>query len=87
MLLREHGPRPLDVVLAVAAFAAIGVGFALFNLCGGGDSLVCFGVGVALLGAALFRSGAWATIVPISIAAFTLIAAGWYGATVAGCYL
>jgi len=77
----------LTGVLVVGAFVLIGAGFAAFNLCGGGDSLVFFGVAVAFLGAALFRTGAWATVIPIAIATLTLVGAGWYGATVAGCSL
>jgi hypothetical protein len=72
-------------LLILATFVLLGVGFALFNSCDGGNSLIVFGVAVACLGAALFRTGAWATIVPIAIATLTLVGAGWYGATVGGC--
>lgn len=46
-----------------------------------------FAVGVALLGVVLYRTGAWATVIPIAIVTLTLLVGGWYGALVAGCRL
>jgi len=79
-------PQLITGFLILGTFVLLGVGFSLFNVCDGGWSLVLFGIAVAFLGAALFRSGAWATIVPIAIATLTLVGAGWYGASVAGCH-
>jgi len=75
----------LDIIAMVGSVAFLGAGLAAFGLCGGGVSLLLFGAAVALLGWVLFRTGAWATAIPMGIVTFTLVAAGWYGATVAGC--
>jgi hypothetical protein len=79
--------RFIDAIVVIASITLVGVGFALLGLCGGGDSLVLFGVAVALLYITLSRSGAWATLIPISILAFILILAGYYVANGAGCSL
>ena len=44
-----------------------------------------FGGAIAFLGALLYRTGAWATIIPFAIITLTLVGGGWYGAMVAGC--
>jgi len=82
-------PNPpfVDAIVVAASITLVGVGFVLFGVCGGGDSLVLFGVAVALLYIPLSRSGAWATLIPISILSLTLVAAGWYVAIGAGCHL
>lgn len=80
------GPDYIDGLLILAALAFLGAGLALANLCDGGDSLVLFGGAVAMIGVMLFRSGAWATAVPMALATLALVAGGWYGATVAGCH-
>jgi hypothetical protein len=77
----------IDAIVVAGIFAAIGVGFALFNVCGGGFTLALFGGAIALLGYALGRSNAWATIIPVCIVTLTLVGAGVYAASVAGCHL
>jgi hypothetical protein len=34
----------------------------------------------------LYRTGAWATIIPFAIIVLTLVGGGWYGGSVAGCW-
>jgi Ca2+/Na+ antiporter len=75
----------LDALLIVVILVSLASGFALFNYCGGGASLALFGVAAGLLGYTLFRSDAWATIIPSCIVTLTLVVAGWYAASVAGC--
>ena len=79
-------PPFLSVVLVVACFAFVGAGLAFAATCNGGFSLIFFGVAVALLGAIIFRTGAWATVIPFAIITLALVAGGWYGASVAGCW-
>jgi hypothetical protein len=79
--------RLTDALVVVAIIVLMGGGLATLTLCGGGASLVLFGAAVVLLGVALGRSGGWALIIPISIAALTLVAAGWFVAGGAGCGL
>jgi len=74
-------------IFIIAAIGCLGAGLALAGYCDGGDSLVLFGGATALVGALLFRSGAWATVIPVAIVTLTLVAGGWYGATVAGCHV
>jgi hypothetical protein len=78
-------PPWIDATVVVASIVLVGVGFALLGVCGGGDSLVLFGIAVALLYVPLSRAGAWATLIPICIMTITLVAAGWYVANGAGC--
>ncbi|MGA8709937.1 MAG: hypothetical protein ACLP8Y_08005 [Thermoplasmata archaeon] len=80
-------PDFIDGLLILGAVGFLGGGLALAGFCGGGGSLALFGGAVALIGVMLFRSGAWATAVPMAIATLLLVAGGWYGATVAGCHL
>ena len=79
------GPDRFDLVALAGCLAFLGAGLALAASCDGGESLVLFGVAVALVGVVLYRTGAWATVIPIAIVALTLVAGGWYGASVAGC--
>jgi len=79
-------PQLVSVLLAVACFAFTGAGVAFANVCDGGYSLMFFGVAVASLGAMLYRTGAWATIIPFAIITLTLLGGGYYGLTVAGCH-
>lgn len=81
------GPDRYDGLLIVGALASLGAALSVAEYCGGGISLALFGAAVGLLGVTLFRSGAWATAVPMGIATALLVGAGWYGATVAGCHL
>ena len=81
------GPHAIDAVFVIGIFVAVGLAFALFGFCGGGASLALFGVAVALLGYTLGRSNAWATIIPICIVTLTLVGAGVYAASLAGCLL
>ncbi|HKN07510.1 MAG TPA: hypothetical protein VJ021_07935 [Thermoplasmata archaeon] len=81
------GPRLLDAFLIIASIGCLGAGLAIAGICDGAGSLFLFAGAVALLGAVLFRTGAWATVIPIAILSLTLVAGGWYGATVAGCHL
>lgn len=78
--------RYINAALVVGCFALVGAGLAYAPVCNGGDSLILFGGGVACLGALLYRTGAWATVIPFAIITLTLVAGGWYGATVAGCH-
>ena len=88
-------PRPPSVssshlvvaILVIACFASVSAGFVFYASCNGGNSLILFGVATALLGALLYRMGAWATVIPFAIITLCLIGGGWYGATVAGCSL
>jgi len=80
-------PDFIDGLLILGAVALLGAGLALAEFCDGGLSLVMFGGAVGLIGVMLFRSGAWATAIPAGIATLLLVAGGWYGATVAGCYI
>ncbi len=79
------GVRLIDALLVVGILVAIGLAFALFDFCDGGASLVLFGAAAVLLGLTLFRSNAWATIVPICLVTLILVLAGWYAASLAGC--
>jgi hypothetical protein len=81
------GPDRYDGVLILGAVAFLAAGLGVAEYCNGGGSLALFGGAVAMIGVMLFRSGAWATAIPMAMASLLLVAAGWYGATVAGCYL
>jgi len=78
-------PPSLTALLVVGCFACIGAGVVFAATCDGGYSLILFGAGVAFLGALLYRSGAWATIIPFALVVLTLVGGGYYGLTVAGC--
>ncbi len=80
----DRAPR-VDAILILVILIAVGGAFALFPFCGGGASLGLFGAAVAVLGYTLGRSGAWATIIPVGIVTLTLVLAGWYVASSAGC--
>lgn len=73
-------------MLVVGCFAFVGAGLAFAATCDGGFSLIFFGIAVAFLGTLIYRTGAWATVIPFAIIALTLFAGGWYGASVAGCW-
>jgi len=77
----------ISASLAVVCFAFVGLGLAFAATCDGGYSLIFFGIGIAFLGALIYRMGAWATIIPFAIIALCLIGGGYYGLTVAGCPL
>jgi hypothetical protein len=79
--------RLFDGIVVVASITLVVVGFGLLGVCAGGGSLVLFGVAVAVLYIPLSRVGAWATLIPISILAFILIAGGYLVANGAGCQL
>jgi len=79
-------PPLFSTVLVVGCFTLVGAGLAFAATCGGGYSLIFFGGAVALLGLLLYRTGAWATIIPFAIITLALVAGGWYGASVAGCW-
>jgi hypothetical protein len=81
------GSHFIDAIEVTACLAFVVAGFVFYGACNGGDSLILFGVAVAFLGALLYRTGAWATIIPFALITLTLIAGGWYGASVAGCSL
>lgn len=88
----QHGPpvvRPhrklINAVLVAACIAFLAAGSVLYQNCNGGNSLILFGVAVAILGAILFRLGAWATAIPFAIVTLTLVGGGYYGLTIAGC--
>jgi hypothetical protein len=78
-------PRLGDAILVTAVIVLVAAGFALLGVCGGGDSLALFAAAVVFLGIALGRSGAWAVVIPISIAGATLVAGAWFLANGAGC--
>ena len=80
-------PTYLDGLLILGSIGCLVAGLAVAESCDGGGTLVLFGAAVALIGVLLFRSGAWATVIPMAILTLTLVAGGWYGATVAGCHL
>ena len=69
----------------IGCFACLGAGVAFATSCDGGYSLMLFGGAVACLGALLYRTGAWATIIPFAIIVLSLVGGGYYGLTVAGC--
>lgn len=79
-------PPYVSLVLVIGCFALVGAGLAFAATCNGGYSLIFFGGAVALLGAMLYRTGAWATIIPFAIIVLTLVGGGWYGGSVAGCW-
>ena len=79
-------PKHLTAILAIVCFAFVGAGLAFAATCDGGISLILFGAGVAVLGLLLYRTGAWATIIPFAIITLALVAGGWYGGSVAGCW-
>lgn len=79
-------PPLLGTALVVGCFALVGAGLAFAATCDGGYSLIFFGGAVAVLGLILYRTGAWATIIPFAIITLALVAGGWYGASVAGCW-
>jgi len=76
----------ISVILALGCFACVGAGLALAATCDGGYSLILFGGAIAALGALIFRTGAWATLIPFALMALTLAVGGWYGAMLAGCW-
>jgi MFS-type transporter involved in bile tolerance (Atg22 family) len=80
-------PRPvgLTALLVIGCFAFMGVGIAFATVCDGGYALMLFGAAVGCLGALLYRTGAWATIIPFAIIVLCLVGGGYYGLTVAGC--
>jgi len=80
------GPDRIDAVALAGCLACLGTGLALSATCDGGDSLILFGVAVAMVGVVLYRNGAWATVIPMAIATLALVAGGLYGASVAGCH-
>jgi len=80
-------PHSLDIVVAIASLAFVGVGFTLYGVCGGGVSLVLFGAPAVLFGFIMGRYGALALIIPCVLIAVTLIGAGLYVASTAGCLL
>jgi hypothetical protein len=80
-------PRFVNALLIVASFACLGAGFSVANLCNGGYALVLFGAAIAPIGVLLFRTGAWATAIPMAILTLTLVAGGLYGASVGGCHI
>ena len=77
--------RLLNVLGIAGCLVFLGAGLAFSGSCDGGFALILFGVAVAFLGLVLFRSGAWATIIPIALVTLTLVAGGLYGGSVAGC--
>lgn len=79
--------RYVSAVLVIGCLAFVGAGVAFSATCDGGYSLILFGVGVAFLGALIYRTGAWATIIPFALITLTLVGGGYYGLTVAGCSL
>ena len=82
-------PRPVGftALLVIGCFACLGAGIAFAASCDGGYSLMLFGGAVAFLGALLYRTGAWATIIPFAIIVLCLVGGGYYGLTVTGCGL
>ncbi|HYA54751.1 MAG TPA: hypothetical protein VEG42_04020 [Thermoplasmata archaeon] len=86
--LPRSGRNPwVGVLLVVACFAFLGAGIAFSNVCDGGYALMLFGGAIAALGFLVYRTGAWATVIPFALIALTLVGGGYYGLTVAGCHL
>ena len=83
---RTARSRWVGVVLVVACFAFLGAGIAVSDVCDGGYSLMCFGGAIASLGFLVYRTGAWATVIPFALITLTLVGGGYYGLTVAGCH-
>ena len=81
--------RPLSITipLVIGIFAFLGAAFAVALLCDGGYALICLGGAVGCLGMILYRTGAWATVIPFAIIVLCLVGGGYYGLTVAGCGL
>jgi len=77
--------RSYEVVLIIGCVAFLVAGCVFYQNCNGGNSLILFGAAVALLGAVLYRVGAWATVIPFALVTLTLVGGGWYGLSVAGC--
>lgn len=77
--------RSYEVALIIGCVAFLAAGCVFFQNCDGGNSLILFGVAVAMLGALLYRLGAWATVIPFALVALVLVGGGWYGLSVAGC--
>lgn len=80
-------PVSLTVLLVIGCFAFIGAAVAFAATCDGGYSLIFLGGTVGCLGMLLYRTGAWATVIPFAIIVVTLVGGGYYGLTVAGCGL
>jgi len=80
-------PLSLTVVLVIGIFAFLGAALAFAVSCDGGYSLIFLGGAVGCLGMILYRTGAWATVIPFAIIVLTLVGGGYYGQTVAGCGL
>jgi len=78
-------PVGITALLVVSCFVFLGAGVAFANLCDGGYSLMLFGAAVGCLGALLYRTGAWATIIPFALIVLCLVGGGYYGLTVSGC--
>lgn len=74
----------LMVGLAVVCFA---VGAVLFGVCGGGVSLILFGVASAFMGVVVVLLGGYAVSVPMAIVVLLLVAVGAYIAGSSGCML
>ena len=79
-------PSPIvGVGLVIVAVVLIAVGYTLSASCGGGYSLVLFGIAAALIGGTVALFGG-VLVVPFAVvAALALIGAGLYLANMAGC--
>ena len=80
-------PVSLSILLVIGVFAFLGAAVAFALVCDGGYSLIFLGGSVGCLGMILYRTGAWATVIPFAIIVLCLVGGGYYGLTVAGCGL
>lgn len=69
----------------IVAVALIVIGYTLSASCGGGYSLLLFGIAAALIGGTVALFGGLLVVPFVAVAAIALIGAGLYLASVAGC--
>ena len=79
--------RNLILIMVGSAMVFFAIGAVLFGLCGGGVSLILFGVASAFMGVVVVMLGGYAVSVPMAIVVLLLIAVGVYIAGASGCAL
>lgn len=79
--------RSVILAFVLAALACVVAGGALFNVCGGGITLLLFGIAAALVGVVVAALGGYAVAVPMAIVVLILVLAGAYFLAGSGCGL
>lgn len=79
--------RNVVLLFMLGAVGCVIVGGVFFGVCGGGISLILFGVAAALVGVIVAALGGYAVAVPMAIVVLILTLAGAYFAAYSGCGL